>query len=425
MSAAFQRGMVLFGQGRYDLADREFRRGLAEDPGNAFAHAVLALCLAERQQNDEALREVDEAVGLGPELPFCHFARGRILLDQKRVKDAEAAAREAIRLDPDDADHYGLLSQIHILRRRWAEALEAAERGLSLDAEHAACTNLRAMALVNLGRKDEAAQTLHSALANDPENSLTHANQGWALLHQGDHAKALGHFQEALRIDPQNEWARVGIIEALKSRYLIYRVMLRFSLWLARKSRAAQWAFILGLLLGQNILFAISRAHPKLATLLQPLLWLVCGFLLLTWTASPLFNLLLRLNKFGRLALSREQRVESNWIGSFFVIAAGALVVNLFAVTNLSFIAMLFCGLMLLPLAVTFAQPAGRPRKLMAAVTACVALLAIPLLSIVILGGAGPFGNVDQAIRYFRYFVSGAILSTWVPALLSLRSVGE
>ena len=93
------------------------------------------------------------------------------------------------------------------------------------------------MALVQLGRKDEAQQTLGSALANDPENALTHANQGWALLHRGDHAKALEHFREALRIDPELDWARAGIVEALKARHLIYRVMLRFFLWMGRQSQ--------------------------------------------------------------------------------------------------------------------------------------------------------------------------------------------
>ena len=182
-------------------------------------------------------------------MAFCHYVRGRVLCRQDRLKEAEASAQEAIRQDPDDADYLGLLASIELGRRRWAAALEAADRGLALDPEHAQCTNLRAMALVQLGRKDEAEQTLGSALANDPENALTHANQGWALLHRGDHQKALEHFREALRIDPELDWARAGIVEALKARHLIYRLMLRFFLWMGRQARVAQWVIILGFLL--------------------------------------------------------------------------------------------------------------------------------------------------------------------------------
>ena len=50
MSTAFQRGIVLFNQSRYDLADREFRQELAESPDNPLAHAFLALCLTESKQ---------------------------------------------------------------------------------------------------------------------------------------------------------------------------------------------------------------------------------------------------------------------------------------------------------------------------------------------------------------------------------------
>ena len=66
MSTAFQRGIVLFNQDRYDLADREFRQELAESPDNALAHAFLSLCLRNRTARTKALREADEAIRLDP-----------------------------------------------------------------------------------------------------------------------------------------------------------------------------------------------------------------------------------------------------------------------------------------------------------------------------------------------------------------------
>src|SRR5262249_4777977 len=235
--------------------------------------------------------------------------------------------------------------------------------------EHAGCTNLRAMVLVQLGRKEEAAQALGSALAKDPENAVTHANQGWALLHRGDHLGALEHFREALRIDPELEWARARIAEALKARYLIYRMMLRFFLWMGRQSTVAQWVVILGFVFGRRVLAGLARSNPALAPFLWPLLMLTFAFLLLTWIASPLFNLLLRLNRFGRLALSREQRIASNWIGGCFLLAAAFFVADTVHGTLLTEIGMVYFGLLLLPLAGTFAQPPGNPRRLMAVYT--------------------------------------------------------
>ena len=61
----------------------------------------------------------------------------------------------------------------------------------------------------------------------------------------------------------------------------------------------------------------------------MPVLVLSFAFLMLTWISSPLFNLLLRFNRFGRLALSRDQRIASSWIGGCFVLAAVSFVVYL------------------------------------------------------------------------------------------------
>jgi tetratricopeptide (TPR) repeat protein len=422
MSTAFQRGMILFSQNRFDLADREFRNELAESPDNAIAHAFLALCLVQHDGKDEAMREADLAIQLDPGVAFCHFVRGRVLCHQERFKEAEASAQEAIRLDPHDADFLGLLASVELARHRFLAALEAADRGLAIDPEHAHCTNLRAMSLVQLGRKDEAQLTLGNALANDPENALTHANQGWALLHRGDHEKALEHFREALRIDPELDWARAGIVETLKARHLIYRVMLRFFLWMGRQSKVAQWVVILGFVFGRSILASVAQAHPALAPFLVPVLALSFAFLMLTWISSPLFNLLLRFNRFGRLALSREQRVASNWIGGCFLLAAVSLVAYLVRPTVLASFGMVYFGLLLLPLAVTFGQAPGRPRRLMAAYTAALVLMGMPVLSLILLDRASPWQNVELASKLFEFFVYGAVLSTWISAFFRSRT---
>jgi tetratricopeptide (TPR) repeat protein len=421
MSTAFHRGMVLLQQGRYDLADREFRQELSEDPDNPMAHACLALCLSRRDEDAAALVEADEAVRTGPDFAFCHYVRGVALNSLDRHAEAEAAAVEAIRLDPDDPDYPGLLASIAIGRRRWSDALAAAERGLALDPEHATCMNLRAMALVQLGRKAEAAAALGSALADDPENALTHANQGWALLHRGEHVQALEHFREALRLEPDLEWARVGMVEALKARFLIYRVMLGFFLWMGRQSRVAQWVVILGFIFGRRILADLARQHPGLAPFITPILAVSFAFLLMTWISSPLFNLALRFNKFGRMALSREQRVESNWIGGCFLLAAGSCVVNLLTGDGLAFFGMYYFALLLLPLAMTFQQSQPGRRRLAAVYTLAVALVGASAIAAVYLGPANPLRNVATPGELIQFFVIGAILSTWFPALAGSR----
>src|SRR5579871_5018208 len=228
MNPNLQRGLLLYQQSRYEMAENELRQALALDPRDAYAHALLGLCLSHRELFKEATEEAQQAIHLSPDFPFAHYALASIMRDRNRNEEALTAISEALRLDAADPGYFALLSAIQFSERRWPAALDAAERGLRLDSEHTGCTNLRAMALVKLGRKSEAGLTIDAALARNPDNSLTHANQGWTFLEKGDPKKALEHFREALRLDPENAWARHGIIEALKARNFVYAVMLKY-----------------------------------------------------------------------------------------------------------------------------------------------------------------------------------------------------
>jgi tetratricopeptide (TPR) repeat protein len=419
VSAHLQRAIVLFQQSRLDLAETELRQALATDPHDAYAHALLALSLAHREQFKEATEEAQQAIHLAPDFAFAHYALASIWHDRNHLPEATASIEEAIRLDPADSDYHALLAQIRLDQRQWPGALEAAERGLALDSEHVSCTNLRAIALVKLGRKAEAGTTIDAALAKNPENSVTHANQGWTLLEQRNPAKALEHFRESLRLDPENEWARQGIVEALKARHFIYALMLRYFLWMAKLSPNAQWGIIIGGYFANRVIGGISTSHPDLAPWLLPLRILYVGFALLTWTAEPLFNLLLRLNRFGRMALSEEQIRASNWMGGCMLGAMIMLGLWLPTQNSETLFGALVFGLLIIPLAGTFKCQEGWPRRMMTIYTVVMAAMG---LGSVCLGLFGPRQMHTLQGGLLGLFLLGAFLSGWVAnALMMVR----
>lgn len=383
MSVEFERGLVLYRQSRFEQAQTALQQAIAVDPHNAYAHALLALCLSEREQFREAEASARQAVSLDPTLDLAHYARARVAYDRHAYGDATAAIREAIELGPSNPDYRALLAAVCFDQRRWQDALNAAEEGLRLDAEHGGCANLRAMALVKLGRRREAGATIDAALARDPENATTHANRGWTLLEQHDPARALEHFREALRLDPTNDWARQGIVEGLKSRNPIYAVMLRYFLWMSKRTRGEQWGVLLLGVFGFRALANAAEASPWLAPWVLPLLILYVAFVLLTWTAEPLFNLVLRLDRFGRLALSEEQTVESNIVGALVVVSLASLGAHFVAASDsrLLLAAILF-GSLIIPVAATFRCQRGWPRTTMGAFTAAVALAGVAGLAL-------------------------------------------
>lgn len=415
MDPHINRANLLMAQRRYDLAANELRQGLTVNPDDALAHALLALCLSEAKNHTEATAEAGRAIHLAPDLSFGHYVLASVLSDQDRFAEAERAVGEAIRLNSEEADYFALAAQIKMGQRRWAGALEAAEAGLRLDPEHIPCANLRAMALVKLRRKDEAGSAIGAALARDPENALTHANQGWTLLEQQRHVEALTHFREALRLDPELEWAREGIVEALKARYLIYRIMLRYFLWIAKLSTRAQWGLIIGAFIVSRILRSVVRTQPALAPFVWPVLGVYFVFVVSTWIAKPLFNLLLRLDSFGRLTLSRNQIRGSNWVGVCILAALGCGITGALAGAPAMLLVALGCGMMMIPVAATFEAQTNKGRRSLSVYTIVLAALLLAGLSAAVLG------LETLGIMAAGLFMLGFFVFMWVANYLALR----
>ena len=317
--AAWQRAILLFQQQRHDLAAQELRGLLAQVPDHAPAHALLAQALLRTDQADEALDSAKRAVGLDPELDFAYGALAVVHWHRNEHEAAAAAIARAIELDPDDVHHRSTLAQVRIAQRRWDDALAAADDGLALDPQDTDCLNLRTLALARLGRGAEAAHSADASLARDPDNPYSHHTRGVMLLHQGDAKGALHHFQETLRRDPNHDGARAGLVEALKARNPLYRLVLRWFLWLERFSGGRQVAIVVGLYLGSRIAgdSLESAGQPTAATVVR-FSWL--GFVLLTSCAVPIFNLMLLLHPIGRHALERRARNDAGWLGGCVVV---------------------------------------------------------------------------------------------------------
>lgn len=388
---------MLLQQSRFDLAEAELRLALAEDPDNGRLHSFLAICLTERDRLDEAQAAADRGIGLAPDEPAAHYIRAQVLRKRKELEGALGAVEESLRLGPAQPPAWALRGAIHLDRRSWPAALEAAESGLSFDAGDADCANVRAIALTQLGRREEAAASLGAALERDPENDVTHANRGWGLLHEGDPRKAMEHFREALRLDPTNEWARAGIVEALKARNPIYGLMLKYFLWMGRLSSKAQLGIVVGGFIGYQVLAEQSARHPAARPFLLPILIAYGLFALFSWIASPLFNALLRFHPLGRHALSDDQRRAGTWVGLFFLAALAALIWWPLGGGLPARGLAIYLGLFLIPLSGTFACAPGRYRNFMGLVTAALfVMFATPFAAY--FGGWEPGRGVERAI---------------------------
>jgi tetratricopeptide (TPR) repeat protein len=372
MSDRLARARLLLAQSRPVEAEREAGLAVAAEPEDTAALAVLALSLSEQKKAAGALAAARRAIGIEPDVAHLHYVHAVVLHRADAENEARGAIAEAIRLDPENADHFSLLSSIELARRDWKAALAAAEQSLALNPEHIGAANLRAMALVQLGRAGEAEQTVEFALRRAPENAFSHANQGWTRLHQNKPRQAQEHFREALRLDPNLEYARQGMLEALRARNPVYRGMLAYFLWMGRQGGRLRWAVVLGVLVAGVTMSGAADAIPWL----WPARLLLVLFVYLTWTAVPMFNLLLRLDRFGRHALTTDQRLASSVFGATVSLALGGLAWALAGGGGRALLATVLAAALSIAVAMTFKRT-GRPRSIYGLATLGLAGLAV------------------------------------------------
>lgn len=377
----FERAWMLIQRADYERAEQELRQGLLTEPENGRFHALLALCHTHRERHVDANQESEAAISLAPDDDFCHYVRSIVLTNANCLSEAIEAVQHAIGLNTDAPHHYAQLALVLFRQRRWSDALAAADHGLQLDPEHDGCTNLRTMALVKLGRREAAVESLQGALARDPDDAWTHANMGWTMIEKANYERALEHFREALRLDPGMDYARQGIVTAMKARYVLYRPILSYFLWVQKLSQRFSWGLFIGAYLVFRVLSNLKDRNPQWSGWITPLIILYVAFALTSWLADPLFNLVLRLNRFGRLALDDEARRTSTLVGVCVAVAI-ACVALYFVLDHWLF---LYCALVwmlaVLPLSLIYRAEKGWPRwSVLAMAVGLMAMGSSPLL---------------------------------------------
>lgn len=232
------RALHLFRISRYADAELELRRTLAEQPYDPAGPRVLRPLPRQAGKTPEAKAEVEQAITLAADWDHAHYCRSVVLQERRRYADARRPPRGTA-AQPRRSNNYARLAITLYCQGKWQDSLDAALAGLQYDAEHADCMSLRTMALAKLGRQREALATVDESLARDPDDSYANANKAWALLHEGQpRPRAIDQFRKALRLDPTNEYARHGMVEALKARNPIYRWILAYFLWMGRLDNA-------------------------------------------------------------------------------------------------------------------------------------------------------------------------------------------
>jgi tetratricopeptide (TPR) repeat protein len=321
-SPNLERGIQLFEIGRYQDAIPYFQTALTEDSNNSSAKYFLAQSFFLTKDIEKAL---NLTLSLRSEIPNSanvYFLLSQIYLSQDNLKESEENIDKAIEINPYDEHAFGQKAYILISKKNFEDALNFANEGLAINPKSNFCLNARTTALTKLDKKEEAKSSIENLLEDDPEDAHSHANVGWSYLEHNDTKKALTHFKEALSLDPNLDFARSGMVTAIKSKNKIYNLYLRYSFWISKQSGKNQWIFIIGIFIVYK-LSAKAITASGYTSLLIPLIIVYLLFALGTWIMEPLSNMLLMLDKYGKYLLNKKEKLSGQ---IFFGLLIGALV---------------------------------------------------------------------------------------------------
>ncbi|MGK0188447.1 MAG: tetratricopeptide (TPR) repeat protein [Verrucomicrobiales bacterium] len=227
-TANLRRGALLLDRCRYEDAMPFFQQALASDPMDAYVLAQLAVCQSHiHGQQTLALDSINAAIGSEPDNAIHYGMKAMILCQLNHNVDALLAAEQGIALEPDHPFPRAAQAQAFLGRKLWADAERAARAALALDPDHDLASNQLVQALYEQHQHGENRERVLALLADQPEDPHVHYNAGYSYLQSGDHRKSLEHFCECLRLDPLFQAARIGVLEALRARYSIYRWYLK------------------------------------------------------------------------------------------------------------------------------------------------------------------------------------------------------
>lgn len=325
---------VLISQGLFDRAEAILEKLMATGIESNIIVRMMAMTKLGLSKYSEAEELCRMILSRSPDEAFVFYMLANIRATERQFSEALQYLKEAIRIEPANADFHAFKAHILLQTKEFDLALGAADRGLNIDAENISALNARASALVGLGRNDEAYETIEKSLASDPNNADTHANLGWGLLHKGKSEQALIHFKEALRENPLNEYARSGMLEAMKARFPVYRYFLVMMLWLGKMKGRNQWIIVIAAFVIYRILVTAAKKFDALQPLLIPILLIISLVFISTWIFSPIMNLYLLSNTYGKYTITPDQKLSARLVGIALVISILSLILYFSGVEN-------------------------------------------------------------------------------------------
>ncbi len=184
---------------RFEEAEREYARAIAERPNYAVAHLYYANLLTSRGRFEEALEQFRLARELDPLSLVIQAATGWTHYYAHNYDDATWGPRKALEMDPTFVVAHRILGMALEKLGRHDEAIEAIRKAVGLSGGGTLYETDLAHALAAAGRHDEARKMVERLEAESASRYVGPRGLAATYLALGERDRALSGLEEALR----------------------------------------------------------------------------------------------------------------------------------------------------------------------------------------------------------------------------------
>jgi tetratricopeptide (TPR) repeat protein len=187
------------------------------------------VALSNEGKYDEAIAKFNEVLVEAPKCVECYNNIGTNYSRKKEFEKAEEAFKKALEIDPASADAYNGLASAYNGQKKFDEAAEASAQAQKLagaaggtgtggGGANAGTVFNQGVIAWNAGKVPEAKKLFEQAVQLDPTLADAHYWLGMATVNEGKLPEAAKHFEEYLKLAPTGQYAETakGILTSIK-----------------------------------------------------------------------------------------------------------------------------------------------------------------------------------------------------------------
>jgi tetratricopeptide (TPR) repeat protein len=211
--AAFysNRATAYHDQGDNDRAIADYNEVIGLDPEFAAAFLGRGVAYSDKGDNDRAISDFSEVIRLDPKLAKAFLSRGIAYGDKGDNDRAIADFSEAIRLDPKDAVAFVGRGGVFSYKGDFERAIADYSEAIRLDPKDAFTFVSRGGVFSHKGDFERAIADYNEAIRLNPKLSLAYFARGRSYLFAGSVEKALADLDQASARAPENAYLALWV----------------------------------------------------------------------------------------------------------------------------------------------------------------------------------------------------------------------